>query len=109
MTVPRFAFSSKNPYAVDDAALPAGWKTLYTNANDGSNEGLVHESKPFFTAQFHPEANGGPTDAYYLFDVFVDACAKVKGSAKAVHELLVHLSLEAVHPAVLSKARRGGV
>ena len=25
----------------------------------------MHASKPFFTAQFHPEAHGGPTDAAY--------------------------------------------
>ena len=59
-------------YAVDDASLPAGWKTLFTNANDKSNEGIRHESKPFFTAQFHPEAQGGPTDTAFLFDVFLD-------------------------------------
>jgi len=70
--------SQNHGFAVDDTDLPEGWRTLYTNANDGSNEGLVHASKPYFTAQFHPEANGGPTDAYYLFDVFVDACSRHK-------------------------------
>mmetsp|Transcript_30203 Transcript_30203/g.68592 ORF Transcript_30203/g.68592 Transcript_30203/m.68592 type:complete len:1531 (+) Transcript_30203:172-4764(+) len=60
-------------YAVMDASLPAGWRTLFTNANDGTNEGIVHTDKPFFTAQFHPEANGGPTDTAFLFDVFLDA------------------------------------
>ena len=48
------------------------------NANDLTNEGLVHTSKPFFTAQFHPEAHGGPTDAAYLFDVFADACSGIR-------------------------------
>ncbi|KAJ1446278.1 hypothetical protein M885DRAFT_625393 [Pelagophyceae sp. CCMP2097] len=77
--------SQNHGYAVDDSkGLPKGWKALYTNENDGSNEGLVHESKPFFTAQFHPEANGGPTDASFLFDVFLDACKQQKlgGSVK---------------------------
>ena len=59
-------------YAVDDQSLPAGWKTLFSNANDGTNEGIYHETKPFFTAQFHPEAQGGPTDTAFLFDVFID-------------------------------------
>ena len=59
-------------YAVIDKTLPAGWKTLFTNANDHSNEGIMHESKPFFTAQFHPEAQGGPTDTAFLFDVFLN-------------------------------------
>lgn len=43
-------------YAVDSETLPAQWKTLFTNANDGTNEGIRHETKPFLTAQFHPEA-----------------------------------------------------
>lgn len=59
-------------YAVEDATLPSEWKTLFTNANDKSNEGIMHTSKPFFTAQFHPEAQGGPTDTAFLFDVFLD-------------------------------------
>lgn len=59
-------------YAVNDKSLPAGWRTLFTNANDHTNEGIMHESKPFFTAQFHPEAMGGPTDTAFLFDVFLD-------------------------------------
>lgn len=59
-------------YAVKDDTLPPGWKTLFTNANDGSNEGIMHESKPYFTAQFHPEAQGGPTDTAFMFDVFLE-------------------------------------
>eukprot|EP01038_Epipyxis_sp_PR26KG_P004965 gene4965-6940_t len=59
-------------YAVASESLPAEWKTLFTNANDGTNEGIMHVSKPFFTAQFHPEANGGPTDTAFLFDVFLE-------------------------------------
>ena len=52
----------------------AGWKTLFTNANDGSNEGIMHVSKPYFSAQFHPEAAGGPTDTAHLFDKFLAHC-----------------------------------
>ena len=39
--------------------------------NDGSNEGIRHKSKPWFSAQFHPEAASGPTDTEFLFDDFV--------------------------------------
>ena len=60
-------------YAVLADTLPAGWQPLFTNVNDGSNEGIRHESKPFFTAQFHPEAQSGPTDTAFLFDVFLKA------------------------------------
>ncbi|CAB9507048.1 Carbamoyl-phosphate synthase large chain [Seminavis robusta] len=52
------------------------WKTLFTNANDGSNEGIAHQTRPYFTAQFHPEANSGPTDTEFMFDVFLEACGK---------------------------------
>ena len=55
------------------------WKQLFKNANDGSNEGIMHMSKPYFTAQFHPEAEGGPTDTAHFFDKFLKLCAdKVK-------------------------------
>jgi carbamoyl-phosphate synthase small subunit len=58
-------------YAVNTDTLPNGWKSLFLNANDLSNEGIVHTSKPFFSVQFHPEAAGGPTDTAFLFDKFV--------------------------------------
>jgi hypothetical protein len=45
---------------------------LFTNANDKSNEGLVHESKPIFSVQFHPEHSAGPEDLECLFDAFFD-------------------------------------
>ena len=32
------------------------WMELFTNCNDGSNEGLIHLHKPYFSVQFHPEA-----------------------------------------------------
>lgn len=43
-------------YAIDDGKLGKGWRPLFTNVNDGTNEGIRHETKPFFSAQFHPEA-----------------------------------------------------
>ena len=46
-------------YAIDDTKLGEGWQPLFTNVNDGTNEGVRHESKPFFSAQFHPEAQVG--------------------------------------------------
>ncbi|CAN0519140.1 unnamed protein product, partial [Scytosiphon promiscuus] len=60
-------------YAIDDSKLGEGWQTLFTNVNDGTNEGIRHETKPYFSAQFHPEAQGGPTDTEFLFDVFLNA------------------------------------
>ena len=38
----------------------------------------MHQHKPWFTAQFHPEAWGGPTDTEFLFDAFIDMMAEKK-------------------------------
>jgi carbamoylphosphate synthase small subunit len=51
---------------------------LFINLNDGTNEGIQHKSKPFFSSQFHPEASSGPTDTEFLFDMFVENMKKVK-------------------------------
>jgi carbamoyl-phosphate synthase large subunit/carbamoyl-phosphate synthase small subunit len=59
-------------YAVDNKTLPKDWQMLFMNANDYSNEGIIHRFKPYFSAQFHPEAKGGPTDTEFLFDMFLD-------------------------------------
>lgn len=58
-------------FAVDANTLPNNWKPLFINANDLSNEGIIHVNKPFFSVQFHPEASGGPLDTAFLFDKFV--------------------------------------
>jgi carbamoyl-phosphate synthase (ammonia) len=63
-------------YHINTSTLLPGWKTLFTNANDGSNEGIAHETRPYFTAQFHPEAAAGPTDTEFMFDTFLEACGK---------------------------------
>ena len=58
-------------YALDESTLPAGWEPYFTNMNDGTNEGIRHKTKPFFTAQFHPEASSGPEDTEFIFDDFI--------------------------------------
>ncbi|XP_053678893.1 CAD protein [Anopheles nili] len=65
--------SQNHGFAVDSSNMPTGWEELFTNLNDGSNEGIVHESKPYFSVQFHPEHMAGPTDLEVLFDVFLEA------------------------------------
>ena len=60
---------------MDTDSLPEGWRTLFMNANDHSNEGITHESLPFSSVQFHPEACGGPTDTRFLFKDFVETVA----------------------------------
>ena len=63
--------SQNHGYAVDPTTLPSDFKEYFTNLNDGSNEGLMHKSRPIFSTQFHPEAKGGPLDSSYLFDAYV--------------------------------------
>jgi len=62
-------------YAVSNASLPADWKCFFLNANDNTNEGIIHRTKPFFSVQFHPEAAGGPTDTAFLFKIFSERVA----------------------------------
>lgn len=66
-----FITSQNHGYAVDNNTLGADWEPLFINMNDGSNEGIRHKWKPWFSAQFHPEAASGPTDTEFLFDEFV--------------------------------------
>lgn len=67
-----FMTSQNHGYAVDATNLPLKWKPLFTNANDSTNEGIVHETEPYFSVQFHPEHTAGPEDLEILFDVFLD-------------------------------------
>jgi carbamoyl-phosphate synthase / aspartate carbamoyltransferase len=63
--------SQNHGFQVDTATLPEGWKELFKNANDGSNEGIYCVDRPFFSVQFHPESTPGPRDTEFLFDVFI--------------------------------------
>ncbi len=71
-----FITSQNHGYAVDDSTLPDDWEPLFVNMNDGSNEGIRHKTKPWFSAQFHPEACSGPVDTEFLFDEFI---SQIKG------------------------------
>lgn len=67
-----FITSQNHGYAVDNDTLGAEWEPLFINMNDGTNEGIRHKTKPFFSSQFHPEACSGPTDTEFIFDKFVE-------------------------------------
>ncbi|MDR1814595.1 MAG: glutamine-hydrolyzing carbamoyl-phosphate synthase small subunit [Tannerella sp.] len=68
--------SQNHGYAVDNATLGADWEPLFINMNDGTNEGIRHRTKPFFSSQFHPEASSGPTDTEFIFDMFAEMVVK---------------------------------
>jgi carbamoyl-phosphate synthase small subunit len=52
--------------------IPKGFNSWFINANDGSNEGIIHKSKPIMSVQFHPEATPGPEDTEWIFDYFLE-------------------------------------
>ena len=68
-----FITSQNHGYAVDESLLGDEWEPWFINMNDGTNEGIRHKTKPFFSVQFHPEATGGPTDTRFFFDEFVQS------------------------------------
>ncbi len=66
-----FITSQNHGFAVDSTTLNDDWGPLFVNMNDNTNEGIRHKTKPYFSAQFHPEASSGPTDTEFLFDEFI--------------------------------------
>lgn len=79
-TMRCFITTQNHGFAVDDKNLPSDWSILFTNANDQSNEGIIHKTRPYFSVQFHPEHMGGPRDLEGLFDVFLSSCNKWKSN-----------------------------
>uniref|UniRef100_A0A3Q3IMZ5 Multifunctional protein CAD n=1 Tax=Monopterus albus TaxID=43700 RepID=A0A3Q3IMZ5_MONAL len=90
-----FITSQNHGFAVDPKTLPKDWDVLFTNANDHSSEGIVHNTQPLFSVQFHPEHMAGPTDLVSLFDVFLDTVKEHKeGNAtqSVKQRLMEHLT-----------------
>ena len=57
--------------------IPPDFKEWFYNANDGTNEGIIHNKLPFMSVQFHPESSPGPLDTDWVFDYFFKK-AKIK-------------------------------
>ena len=100
--------SQNHGFAVDSMTLPSDWEELFVNANDDTNEGIRHTSRPYFSVQFHPESTPGPRDTEFLFDIFINA---IKDSAASVEALLRPVKFpggtedesEQLHPRVVAK------
>lgn len=58
-------------YSIDSNTLKEDWREWFFNVNDQTNEGIIHISRPFFGAQFHPEASPGPDDTEFIFNMFL--------------------------------------
>jgi carbamoyl-phosphate synthase small subunit len=61
--------SQNHGYYVKD--LPENVSATHVSMNDGTVEGMRHNSLPIFSVQFHPEACPGPKDVDYIFDKFL--------------------------------------
>ncbi|CAK7224120.1 Multifunctional pyrimidine synthesis protein CAD [Sporothrix bragantina] len=95
--------SQNHGYAVDAETLPSDFKEYFVNLNDGSNEGMIHKTRPIFSTQFHPEAKGGPMDSAFLFDTYLANVKMYKDSAQVYkNNLPSQLLLD-----ILSKERVG--
>ena len=84
-----FITCQNHGFAIDEKSLSPEWSVLFTNANDGSNEGIIHNTKPRFSVQFHPEHKGGPRDLEILFGFFIDIVNQYKiGNSPCLKEEL---------------------
>lgn len=63
--------AQNHSYIVENESLQDGWNPYFTSLNDGSNEGIIHESKRFFSVQFTPEAAGEAHETEFLYDNFI--------------------------------------
>jgi carbamoyl-phosphate synthase small subunit len=82
--------SQNHGYQVDMTSIPegSGWHVSKINLNDGSVEGISHETLPVIAVQYHPEGSPGPQDSQYLFDEFVELVRSKKRSRQTVEVAL---------------------
>lgn len=65
-------FITTQNHGFEVSKIPPGFTPWFTNANDGTNEGIIHPTLPFMSTQFHPEARPGPEDTQWVFDFFLE-------------------------------------
>nr|AYR05958.1 carbamoyl-phosphate synthase arginine-specific small subunit [Lithothamnion sp.] len=64
--------SQNHGFVVSANTLPKDLVNVtYLNLNDCTIAGMVHNFKPCFSVQYHPEASPGPHDSDYLFSHFI--------------------------------------
>ncbi|WP_185861905.1 glutamine-hydrolyzing carbamoyl-phosphate synthase small subunit [Blattabacterium cuenoti] len=73
-----FITSQNHGYVLNAKNISKEWKIFFKNLNDDTCEGIIHDYKPFFSVQFHPEASSGPMDTEFLFDFFINSIVRSK-------------------------------
>lgn len=71
MTGTKRCYITTQNHGFEISKIPKNFKQWFINANDGTNEGIIHKSKPVMSVQFHPEATPGPHDTEWIFDFFL--------------------------------------
>jgi carbamoyl-phosphate synthase small subunit len=71
-------------FAVD--RIPQEFKEWFYNANDNTNEGIIHKNLPIMSVQFHPESSPGPLDTDWVFDCFFSALGGSASGGKKYYE-----------------------
>lgn len=83
--------SQNHGFVINPESLPENWEELFSNANDQTNEGIIHKTLPYFSVQFHPEHVAGPEDLECLFDVFLEV---IKDPTQRSVKQRIHESLQ---------------
>jgi len=73
-----YVTSQNHGFAVREDSLLQNWKTWFTNANDGTVEGIICVDKPFSAVQFNPEGCPGSRDVEFVFDRFFNQVKEKK-------------------------------
>ncbi|MGI6468526.1 MAG: carbamoyl phosphate synthase small subunit [Syntrophomonadaceae bacterium] len=64
--------SQNHGYTVEESSFhDKAVQVVFSNLNDNTVEGLIHQELPLMSVQFHPEAAPGPLDTGFLMDEFV--------------------------------------
>nr|YP_063520.1 carbamoyl-phosphate synthase arginine-specific small subunit [Gracilaria tenuistipitata var. liui]Q6B940.1 RecName: Full=Carbamoyl phosphate synthase small chain; AltName: Full=Carbamoyl phosphate synthetase glutamine chain [Gracilaria tenuistipitata var. liui]AAT79595.1 carbamoyl phosphate synthase small subunit [Gracilaria tenuistipitata var. liui] len=65
--------SQNHGFAVNQESLYKDTINItHFNLNDTTVAGILHNKKPIFSVQYHPEASPGPHDSDYLFKYFIN-------------------------------------
>jgi len=66
--------------------IPRNFTEWFHNANDNTNEGIIHKTLPIMSVQFHPESSPGPLDTDWVFDYFFSAIGGSAYGGKKLYE-----------------------